>query len=730
MTWVLTSFGVLAASAIVTLALALARAPRLALGTAMLGVFVAALLSIIAAGSVLSGSLPIESQSVSWPLPLGTAHLALDGLSAWFLLTIGILAASVAVYSPAYMESPIGRAPAAAFGVLLCALMASLILVVCAADAVLFLVGWEAMMLVAFFFVAFHHDRPEVRRGAWMYLIANHIGTALFVLPLFAILTGSAGSTEFAAFWHAAGLFNRSMLIVLFALGLLGFGTKAGLMPMHIWLPAAHPVAPTPVSALLSGVLVKMGIYGLLRLLTWLPPLPTICGLLLLVVAVVSGVMGVLYALAQHDLKRLLAYHTVENIGIIALGISIGMLGQTAGNPALAALGYTGALLHVTNHALFKGLLFLSAGAVLHGTGTADIERLGGLAKQTPVNAFMFLVGAVAICGFPPLNGFVSEWVIYGSLFGGVFRGVGASGAAPALGLVSLALMGGLALACFAKVFGVVFLGQPRDVLVRAHPTPVRMKIAMGGLALICILIGVLPGQWLPLIRRPTSELVCLLPPADVEPAIRSVLAPAAKLSILVAVFVLVVIGLAVIRRRVLAWATMRDRTASAVVATWGCAYVQPTVRMQYTASSFAASLIVSFRALLWPHRELVSPAGPFPVASHLESHAPDIAEHDLFEPLFRGVTRLFAMVRTVSLSGESGIELSVTTESGHRGPLRTMLGGLVSALRRGGIQIRLAFIVVTLVMLLLIEAITSPTEVNNSTLHNSIDTAPKEVQP
>lgn len=696
----------------------------------MLGVFAAALLSIVAAGSVLLGSSPAESECVSWPLPLGTAHLALDGLSAWFLLTIGISAAGVAVYSPAYMKSPVGRAPAAAFGVLLCAQMASLILVVCAADAVLFLVGWEAMMLVAFFFVSFHHDRAEVRRGAWMYLVANHIGTALFVLPLFATLTGSAGSTEFAAFGHAAGLFNHSMLIVLFALGLLGFGTKAGLMPMHIWLPAAHPVAPTPVSALLSGVLVKIGIYGLLRLLTWLPPLPQICGLWLLLVAVVSGVMGVLYALAQHDLKRLLAYHTVENIGIIALGISIGMLGQTAGNPTLATLGYAGALLHVTNHALFKGLLFLSAGAVLHGTGTTDIERLGGLAKRTPVNALMFLVGAVAICGLPPLNGFVSEWIIYGSLFGGVFRGVGASGAAPALGLVLLPLIGGLALACFAKVFGVVFLGQPRDALVRSHPTPVPMKIAMGGLALVCILIGVLPGQWLPLVRRATSELVRFVPPADVEPAIQSVLAPAAKLSMLTAVFVLVITGLTVIRRRVIAWLRLRYRTTSASTATWGCAYAQPTVRMQYTASSFASSLVASFRTLLWPHRDLISPGGPFPAASHLESHAPDIAERDMFDPLFRGVNRLFAVIRTVSFSGESGAESAVTTECTYRGPVRTLLGGLVSALRRGSIQTHLAFIVVTFVMLIVFEAITSPTRVNNSTLHNIVETAPTEVQP
>jgi hydrogenase-4 component B len=536
-------------------------------------------------------------------------------------------------------------------------------------------------------------------------------------------------------------------IVTMFMLGLLGFGTKAGFMPMHVWLPAAHPVAPTPASALLSGVVVKVGIYGMLRLLAWLPPLPAACSYLLLSFAIVSGVMGVLYALAQHELKRLLAYHTVENIGIIALGIGIGMLGQTSEQPALAALGYTGALLHVTNHALFKGLLFLSAGAVQHAAGTTEIERLGGLAKRTPVNAFMFLIGAVAICGLPPLNGFVSEWLIYGSLFGGAIRGVGGSGTAAALGLVSLALMGGLALACFAKVFGVVFLGEPRDAQLHAHATPALMKIAMGGLALACLLIGVLPGLWLPLAQRVTSQLARSLPETDVEPAIRSVLAPATTLSVLAAIFVLVVGGLVLIRRHAQSRATARDRTEACPAATWGCGYARPAARMQYTASSFAASLIGSFRTLLWPDRSLAAPSGAFPAAGRLETHAPDIAEHDLFRPLFRAIARLFAMVRTVSWSGEvregilvpagEGIlaragaaEAVAAAEQGRRGPVRTLMLAMVTALRRGSIQIYLAFIVVTLVVLFLIEALSSPPATRRPVVHDSAATISARVEP
>jgi hydrogenase-4 component B len=665
-------------------------------------------LSIAAALPVLLGADPAPTAVLRWTLPLGAARLALDGLSAWFLLTIGIVAGCVAVYSVAYMTSTTGRTAHPVFGVLFCGLTASLILVVCAADAVVFLIGWEAMAVVAFLAVAFDHERAEVRSGAWLYLIAMHIGTALCVLPLFGLLTALVGTTEFSQFSSAAQSWSPRTLVILFVLGVLGFGTKAGFMPMHVWLPAAHPVAPTPVSALLSGVVVKMGIYGLLRLLSWLPPLPAGCAYLLLIIAVVSGVMGVLYALAQHDLKRLLAYHTVENIGIIALGISVGMLGQATGHVAVAVLGYAGALLHVANHALFKGLLFLSAGAVLRSTGTTDIERLGGLAKTTPVNAGLFLVGAVAICGLPPLNGFVSEWVVYGALFGGAIHGEGTSAVAPALGLVALALMGGLALACFAKVFGVVFLGEPRDPRVHAECTPALMRIGMGGLALACVVIGLAPGLWLPLVYRAADALTGAVPATAVAPAMRNVLAPAETLSLLAMTLLAWLVGLALLRRWMLARTAARYPTSAPNVGTWGCGYTQPTPRMQYSASSFVASLVGSFRHLLWPQRTLRAPEGAFPRGGHLESSAPDLALQDLLVPMFRGIARLFAIVRTVSWSGVAATPASPTITV-RSGPIRVLLTGVVGALRRGSIQMHLAFIVLTLLAVFVIETASSP---------------------
>jgi len=468
----------------------LARTPRVGLFVAMLAIAGASVLCLVAALPCLTqgGGAPV---TFDWPMPLGVARLALDGLSALFLATIAILSLAVAIYTWAYMQREVGHEPVPALAAFLCILVAALIVVVTAADAALFLVGWELMMLGSFFLVSFHHRQAEVRRAAWIYLIANHLGTALFVVPLFGLLAAKAGSIDFGTFRAAVYGADRDTSTLLFVLGLLGFGTKAGFMPMHIWLPVAHPAAPTPVSALLSGVVIKAGIYGLLRLLGWLPGLPTSCAVLMLVFGMVSGIMGVLYALAQHDMKRLLAYHSVENIGIIGLGIGMGMLGQSVGQPVLIALGYGGALLHVLNHALFKGLLFLSAGAVIHATGTGAIDRLGGLARRSPINAALFLVAAISICGLPPFNGFVSEWLLYGSLFTGASGTSRLLAGVSAMGALSLALMGGLALACFAKVFSVVFLGEPRDASVRAHVTPPAMWIGMAIPALLCVGIGI-----------------------------------------------------------------------------------------------------------------------------------------------------------------------------------------------------------------------------------------------
>lgn len=702
MTAVLAALTMLMGGAVWTLLLA--RTPRPSLLIALLSIAGACVLCMSAAIPVLIQGRDPMPTTLAWPMPLGHARLMLDGLSAWFLLTIAVLSLSVAVYAWGYLQAEIGRAPVPALGALLCVLIAALILVVTAADAVLFLLGWESMMLAAFFLVSFHHRRAEVRRAAWIYLTANHLGTALFVLPLFGILAATAGTLDFHSFRSAMQEGNHGTSALLFLLGLFGFGTKAGFMPMHVWLPVAHPAAPSPVSALLSGVVIKAGIYAMLRLLGWLPTLPMGCAIVMLVFGMVSGILGVLYALAQHDIKRLLAYHSVENIGIIGLGVGMGMLGQTFGQPALVALGYGGALLHVLNHALFKGLLFLSAGAVIHATGTGDIERLGGLARRTPINAAFFLLAAVSICGLPPLNGFVSEWILFGSLFGGAWGATPLSAGISAMGALSLALMGGLALACFAKVFGVVFLGEPRDPLIQAHPTPFAMRAGMFIPAALCVWIGVWPGLFVPLAAGGVRT-VAGLSAGEFNAWLRKMVSPTSQLTWMAAVLLAGVASLALVRRALLRRNQPQPDSANV---TWGCGYAQPSSRMQYTASSFAWSLIQGFRGALWPHRRLVAPIGPFAGHSELESHAPDIAEHDLFAPLLRGVSGAARMIRTVSWSGRPAADASPVGAAGRIGPLRVLMVGAVGALRRGRIHVYMAFIVLTLLVVFVVESLSA----------------------
>lgn len=702
MTLVFLILAVLAIGAVVSLLLK--RWPHAAMIGSMFAFFVAGLLLVGVSLQVLLGASDTLRTSVAWPLPLGHVSLGVDALSAWFLMTIGLLAACLAPYSAAYMRPFEGREPVHRFGALMCVLLASLVLFVAASDTVMLLIGWESMTLSAFLLVIFCDERAEVRRGAWMYLIATHLATAMFLLPLIGLLFSATHTTDFSDIAPTLQNETRPFLTTLFFLGLAGFGAKIGFFPVHIWLPAAHPVAPTPVSALLSGIVVKMGIYGVLRLLTWLPALPAFCGACLLGVGIVSGVMGVLYALAQHDLKRLLAYHTIENIGIIAIAIAVGMLGKTANQPAVATLGFAGALLHVTNHALFKGLLFLSAGNVLHGTGTLMIERLGGLAKKTPANALFFLTGAIAICGLPPLNGFVSEWVIYAGLLTGIQQHIGVSGGVPALGVFSLALMGSLALACFAKVFGVVFLGTPRDATIDAHATPLAMKLSMSGLAIACVFIGLAPGLWVPLTYGATGILMGL--EADqVAVSFRNVLDVGSRISVMAALFLCIVVGLALFRHALRVQGRKRlDPETVPPVNTWGCGYARPEARMQYSAASFALPLICAFRGLLWPEYKLVAPEGPFPAKSHAEMHTPDLAEHDLFAPLFRGTARLFSMYRNVTWSGLPTTGMESRDVQGQARPVKALVANMAAALRKGTIQVYLCFIVITLILLFFIE--------------------------
>ena len=403
------------------------------------------------------------------PVPWAASELFLDGLSAFFLALIFFIGFLVSVYAVGYMKEFDAHRRGQAAPLLLNLLLLSMAFVVSAGDMLSFLLGWEAMSLASYFLVVLDHEKREARQAGLIYLIATHIGTGGILLA-FLFLVQTTGSFSFNGF-AAVPISDPAILSATFGFALLGFGTKAGIFPFHIWLPYAHPEAPSPVSAVMSGVMIKMGIYGIVRFLFYLLPSPPASfGATLLALGLLSGVFGVLYAIVQHDLKRLLAFHSVENIGIILIGIGAASLCQATGRPDAARLLLAGGLFHVLNHATFKALLFLGAGAVLQGAHTRNIEKLGGLMRGMPLTGVAFLAGSLAISAVPPFNGFASEFAIYRGLWAAA--GGAGSGGVFLAAMAGLALIGGLAVVCFVKVVGTVFLGNARSAQASAARDP------------------------------------------------------------------------------------------------------------------------------------------------------------------------------------------------------------------------------------------------------------------
>jgi formate hydrogenlyase subunit 3/multisubunit Na+/H+ antiporter MnhD subunit len=584
--------------------------------------------------AVLAGATVPDARLATAP-PFGAWVFGLDALSAAFLLAILGVGAACAFYGLAYLEHERGRRAVGAAHLLVSLLVAALALAVAARAAVPFLIAWEGMAVTAYLLVVFEHERPEVRRAGLIYVVATHTGT-LLLFALFAAWAGGAGDWSFAAL-AAHPPFSTSRGGMILSLALVAFGLKAGVVPFHFWLPEAHAAAPAHVSALMSGLVIKMGIYGLLRVVVLFGPPPAWWGWVVLGLGACSGVLGVVWALAQHDIKRLLAFHSVENIGIILLGIGAGALGVAYGHPLIAVLGFAGAALHTFNHALFKSLLFLGAGSVIHATGTREIDRLGGLARRMPTTAAVFLVGAAAIVGLPPLNGFVSEWVVYQALL----RGASASDVIRLAGLaaVALALIGALALACFVKVVGVLYLGTPRDALATAAGEPARGMIRpLVALAAACVAIGILPIAVVPPALR-VGALVAGIGwgAAGTELQLDAAAGPATVFTV----------GLAA--TLVAAWAlyaAFARRHRSLETATWGCGYAAATPRMAYTASSFAAPLLGAFRSVAGVRTERTAHA--------LVTHVMDPVLDRVILPAWHGVRAAATGLRPIHRGGLS----------------------------------------------------------------------------
>jgi len=553
----------------------------------------------------------------AWALPHASFSMAIDALSAWFLLPLWVLGGAGAIYGRAYLAHAAPRKIAAAWW-WYAWLIISMAVVFTARNALLFLIAWEAMTVASFFLVMLDHEEPQVRRAGFVYLVAAHLGTAVLIV-MFIVLGQAWGSYDFGGPGSAA---LRVSLI--FVLALAGFGVKAGFVPLHVWLPEAHPAAPSHVSALMSGVMIKTGVYGLVRVLTLIGPPQAWWGWVLIGIGVTSGVSAALHALAQRDMKRMLAYSSVDNIGIIMIGLGCGVLGMALNMPVMSVCGFGGALLHVLHHALFKGLLFFGAGAVVHATGVRSLEKLGGLARRMPWTGALCCTGALAMAAVPLLNGFASEALIYLSALQGMQQnGVHALPALAAL--AGLALTGGLAAACCAALYGVAFLGEPRsEAADQAREAGRCMRMPMLVLACLCVLTGMAPPLTLMLCEPALTALTGALQPGVVGKPF-ALLMGISTLALIVAALGA---GVYALRRRLPA------RRMTTQQPTWGCGYAQPTPRMQYTSASFVQPLARVFQHLLSERTENGMRSAVFPGATHYARQATDLAMQRIYLPL------------------------------------------------------------------------------------------------
>ena len=526
--------------------------------------------------------------SLGYILPEINFQISVDRLSGFFLATICLITSLVSFYSLDYMKI-YHRENIAWWGFCYNLFCLSMVLVVTVTNTIVFLLFWELMTISSYFLVTFKYRRQQVRKAGFSYIVMTHLGT-VFIASAFFILLSGADGWSFSALSNNSAALSGTTKSLVFICALIGFGTKAGVVPLHLWLPLAHPAAPSNVSAVMSGVMLKTAIYGMIRLvIDILGPGPVWWGGLVLTVGIISALIGVIYALMEHDLKRLLAFHSVENIGIILMGLGASLIFYAWSMPIAAALALAASIFHVLNHAVFKSLLFLSTGAIYYTTYTKDIEQLGGLMKKMPHTALLFLVGAISISAIPPFNGFASEYQIYQSLLNISYLKV--SGYWSAVGILAgaaLALTGALAAACFVKAFGVTFLALPRTKrAARAKEVPWRMRLSMAPLGILCLILGVVPGMALNCFGRITSQLV----PGTIFPRVSTFNLNLALL------LVVVIVGLFSVSKLLGSQKVRKSET-------WGCG-IKLDASMEYTAASYSQPIRHVYRFLLQPERKI-----------------------------------------------------------------------------------------------------------------------------
>ena len=558
----------------------------------------------------------------------GIVNFVIDPLAAFFIIVICVMSLVSVVYSNGYLKPYLDSKNINSHLVFLPMLIASMLSVVTCQNALMFLICWEIMSLSSFFLVIFESNKKEVVKAGIKYLVFMHV-SVLFIIMAFALLSIKAGSFDFAVFKDVLA-HNKSLANIVFLLAFVGFGTKSGFVPFHNWLPDAHPAAPSHVSAIMSGVMIKTGFYGILRGIDLIGMPSKTIAFVVLIIAGISALYGILYAITQHDLKRFLAYSSIENVGVIGMGIGVGMLGMAYHNPAVALIGLAGGIFHILNHSIFKDLMFLTAGSVYLKTHTRDIEIMGGLAKAMPITAVLFLIGAVAICGLPPFNGFISEFLIYFGMFKGLSINNFEAVIVMLFAISALAFVGTMAILCFTKAFSIVFLGFPRSEKIAQVKEDCEriMLVPMGFLATLILLIGIFPQK----ILLKINKIVFSIIPStsmNVWSGCSEIFMTILTIALVVGCFAAFVLVLVVLKLRL-------TKSKIQMHETWGCGYDRANNHMQYTASSYASPLLSMLKPLFKKVFDVEKPRKLFPHSAHFSLQFEDIEEAYVINPLLK----------------------------------------------------------------------------------------------
>lgn len=609
------------------------------------GMYLSLLILLLAMISGVPAWRVLNGETMEWYLAgnmvTGEIPLRLDGLSAWFILITGFVFLTGMLYSLHYLKKDTSeRNNLTIHFVAFLLLYGSMISLTVIQNSLVFLIAWEIMTLSAFMTVLYEYRKEETSRAGINFLVQSHI-SVLFLITGFIFSAIRTGSYDFAAIPASvagSGYVPLALILCFF----VGFGIKAGFVPFHTWLPYAHPAAPAHISGIMSGVMIKIGIFGILRMLLLIPVNHLVAGYFLLAVSLGSGLYGVMLAIVQHNLKKLLAYHSVENIGIIGLGIGLGCIGLGTGNQMVAFLGFAGALLHTLNHALFKSLLFYVAGIVYQATHTLNIEHMGGLIRKMPLSATLFLVAAIAICGIPPFNGFVSEFLIYSGLYRWMVHTPLVPSVLSLLAILGLVLIGGLAILCFTKAFGIVFLGTPRKEFEQEVREPSSGQLVPLFLTALPIAgIGLFPHLFVRLIAVPAglftgTNALSLFPELDEICGIMKSVSIAVWGTVILTLLIWGIRNLAVRKQD----SSVADQKSKALP-TWGCGFIAPSPKLQYTASSFVRTYRKLNDPVLSFSKKENGIRGIFPEGGNYESHAYDKIEKWLIDkPL--GILRKF----------------------------------------------------------------------------------------